>query len=208
MQFPHARLVPTVTVLFLLAMAQGCSTGMTPEECQVADWNLIGFEDGSAGRSMNQVSNHRQACAQVGVTPDLEAYRAGHNEGVRQWCNYNSGLNFGESGGNYEGVCPSDLEADFLSGYEKGREVYTARTRVNNLRNSIHSAERKISRLESEGEELENDIVEEEATAAQRSEYLGRLNDIGEEIAELAVEIAQLERDLAEAEVRLERVSY
>lgn len=206
--FPCSRIVLTATVLFLLALVQGCSTGLTPEDCQVADWRLIGFEDGSAGRSMNQVGNHRKACAQVGITPDLEAYRAGHNEGVRQWCNYNSGLSFGESGGNYEGVCPSDLEADFLAGYEQGREVYIARTRVNSLRSSIDSAERKISRLENEGDELEKDIVEEEATAAQRSEYLDRLDDIGEEIAELEVEIVELERDLAEAEVRLESVSY
>ncbi len=75
---PRAALAPAVVMLML---ASGCAT-MSEEECLVADWHAIGYEDGAAGLQVAQLGKRREACAEYGVRPDTAAYRAGRDEGL------------------------------------------------------------------------------------------------------------------------------
>ena len=50
-----------------------------------------------AGRSGEQIGRHRKACAEYGITPGLDAYRAGRAEGLREFCQPNNGYRAGVS---------------------------------------------------------------------------------------------------------------
>ena len=81
-----------LTVLALpVLFAGGCAT-MNKSECQTADWTMIGMEDGSRGRLSSYIGNHRSACAKFGITPDLDSYQSGHEQGVRHYCTGRNGF--------------------------------------------------------------------------------------------------------------------
>ena len=67
-----------LALLALLALASCAS--LSEEACRAGDWRGIGFRDGAAGRADSFVARHAKACADVGVTPDLDEWRAGRAE--------------------------------------------------------------------------------------------------------------------------------
>merc|ERR1711916_171837 len=69
----------------IIALLQGCAS-LSKEECLVADWQQIGFEDGSRGRDLLTLARHRKACAKAGITPDRAAYERGHRQGLLRYC--------------------------------------------------------------------------------------------------------------------------
>jgi len=104
---------PTRLAVVLLAFLGGCSS-MSKNECLVADWNSIGFEDGAAGRNAAYIGERRKACAKAGVAPDSKAYSAGYNKGILTFCNFARGRSAALSGSAPYEVCPSQSE------YQKG----------------------------------------------------------------------------------------
>ena len=191
-------------ILSFLCLGYACSTGMSKEECHLANWQQIGFEDGSVGRSMNYISRHRKSCAKAGIAPDFELYKKGHANGVRQWCNYDTGLNFGEKGRNYEGICPEDLEPAFLKGYDYGKSLFQAREKIKQIQINIDRIVNEIADIEDERVELSEFVVHQETTLQERMEAVSRLNDIPDEIDELESDMSGLERGLQRATRELE----
>ena len=63
-------------------LLQGCATTMNENECVHVDWRTVGYEDGARGEHAHRLVLHRNACAELSVTPDLEAYQAGLREGL------------------------------------------------------------------------------------------------------------------------------
>ncbi|MEZ5893062.1 MAG: DUF2799 domain-containing protein [Parvularculaceae bacterium] len=62
----------------LAVMLGGCAGGLSKEECLVADWRAIGYEDGARGAPASAVSSHRQACARKPASrPTCAGYLAG-----------------------------------------------------------------------------------------------------------------------------------
>ena len=106
-------------VLFGTLLASACSTKMTKDECRTVDWRTVGYEDGVAGRSGDRIGEHRRACAEHGVTPDLNAYLAGRDAGLREYCQPHNGYRAGVNGNTYYDTCPADLAAAFEAGQER-----------------------------------------------------------------------------------------
>ena len=136
----------------LLAALCGCAT-LSPEECQHADWRAIGYEDGVQGRDLGMLGKHRQACAKVGVTPDLGAYQAGRSEGVRVFCQPANAYQQGRQGYAYTGVCPADLERAFLASHGEGMVIFNLEFAVQqvvgeiaSINYAIEDAERRIAK--------------------------------------------------------------
>ncbi len=100
----------------------GCAS-LNENECVTADWQSIGFQDGAQGQPVSASSRHRKACAKHGVTLDQYAYLQGHEQGVRTFCRPGKGFSLGAGGSSYAGVCPADLEPQFLAEYQKGRHL-------------------------------------------------------------------------------------
>ena len=86
-----------------------CAAKMSKDECRTVDWRTVGYEDGVAGQPGDRIGEHRRACAEYGVTPDLNAYLAGRTAGLREYCQPHNGYRAGANGYTYFDTCPADL---------------------------------------------------------------------------------------------------
>lgn len=124
---------------------------MNKSDCLTADWQLIGFEDGSFGKNETQIAQHREECAEHGVTPNLATYRKGHFEGSKNFCTKSNGFAQGRQGKNYNRSCPQQYEEAFLTGFTDGQSLYALKKilrqdtqRLENTYSEIESLDRKI----------------------------------------------------------------
>jgi uncharacterized small protein (DUF1192 family) len=197
----------TTYALPLLAtvLVAGCaSSTLSKDECRTVDWRTIGYEDGVAGRSGEQIGRHRQACAEYGVTPDLDAYRAGRAEGLREFCQPNNGYRAGASGQVYYDSCPPELAPAFLAAYDEGRELYVRERRVTDADAAIAARRYEIARLEDSLLRRGFRVVDETATPEQRTQAVLDAKQAGERIGRLKAEITQLEKDRARYQQELD----
>ncbi len=125
----------------------GCAS-MSKDECRVVDWRTVGYEDGVAGRASDSIGRYRKACASAGVTPDLNAYRAGRAEGLREYCQPQNGFRTGAHGADYAGFCPADLAPAFTRAYESGLELHARKHRLNEAMAKLASTRSEIDSIE------------------------------------------------------------
>jgi Protein of unknown function (DUF2799) len=191
----------------LLAAASwlaACSATMSKDECRAVDWRTVGYEDGVAGYSGERIGQHRKACAEYGVTPDLNAYRAGRAEGLREYCQPHNGYRAGVSGAPYYDSCPPELAPAFVAAYQSGRELYVRERRVADADAAIAYRRREVARLESSVADRALTVMSETATADERAQAVLDTKHAAERIGRLKSEIATLERDRARYQQELE----
>ena len=140
----HVKLL--ASALLMLALS-GCAS-MNKAECLNVDWRTVGYEDGVAGRSGDRIGEHRRACAKHGVTPDLNAYQSGRDQGMREYCQPETGYQLGVNGYALKSYCPVELKEEFESAYHAGYELYAMRARVANAQNELDSAHREIAQID------------------------------------------------------------
>jgi hypothetical protein len=190
------RVLSLGAVAFVLA---GCS-GMSEQACVTADWRTVGFEDGTLGRSEASIGRYRQQCADHGVAPDLESYRAGHAEGVRIYCRESNGFAVGHSGATYQGVCPADLEPEFVAEYNAGRRLNELESALSSVDGRIAGNYRAQEGIKQELTDIGVRMIASDTTAEQRLAMVTRSADLGRRFGELTNEIEHLQRDRALAE--------
>lgn len=169
----------------------GCAS-MNADECAVSDWRAIGYEDGSQGYTAARLGNHRKACAKHGVAPDFQAYQAGRDQGLRQYCRPSRGFNLGTSGSRYNGVCPVDLEPGFVEAFNSGHRLYNLRSSVRSASNQINARQAELERGEERTVAAGIELVAPETTTENRILLLAELKDISERKGELEAEIVAL----------------
>jgi hypothetical protein len=175
-------------------MLGGCAT-MNEQECLVSDWRTVGFEDGAFGRPMTTIGNYRQACAKHGVSPDLESYRSGHADGVQNFCQPVQGFNYGRSGGTYQGVCPAELEGDFVPAYNDGRHLYDLESAVRNTDSQIAQRKRALANIKEALIATEAALIREGSSAEERLTLLAETKELARQHGVIEAEIVELERD-------------
>jgi hypothetical protein len=190
------RVLSLAAVAYLVA---GCS-GMSEQACVTADWRTIGFEDGTTGRSEATIGRYRQQCADHGVAPDLDRYRAGHADGVRVYCRESNGFAVGHSGATYQGVCPADLEAAFVAEYNAGRHLNELESALASVDSRIAGNYRAQENIKQELTDIAAKMIATDTTPEQRVAMVTRSADLGRRFGELSNEIRDLERDRALAE--------
>jgi hypothetical protein len=190
----------------LLALLQGCAT-LNKDECMLADWRLIGYQDGVAGKPATQVGDYREDCAKHAVVPDLDAYRAGRREGLQQYCTASNGYRLGNAGRGYAAVCPVSLEGHFRDGYNSGRELYLARSAVNKTHSHINQRKQMLSNLEDNRAEKLAALIADGIKADQRVMIVYELNELQQEMNSVEDEIVELEYDLEDQQARLDHLS-
>ena len=114
----------------------GCAT-MNEAECVTGNWYAVGLEDGSRGEQMDRLGRHREACAKFGISPNVDRYRQGREEGLNNYCRESAGFYHGKSGHTYRGVCPPHLEHEFLVGYEAGQNLFGIHQQINHYSDAI-----------------------------------------------------------------------
>jgi hypothetical protein len=182
----------------------GCSA-MGRSECEVSDWRSVGFEDGARGASVARIGDYRKACAKHGVTPDLEAYRAGYAQGVETYCRAANGFNLGSSGGAYGGMCPGELEGEFLSGYQTGRQLYELNAAVSVVSSQIAGKRHTLSEVREAQSEKEAALLDKDTPDNDRVILANDLYQLGRRQGVLESEIGALQRELGARQEELDK---
>ena len=190
-----------LSIISLLGLS-GCAT-MSADECAMSDWHTIGFEDGARGYTAEQLGNRRKACAKHGVALDFEAYQAGREQGLRQYCQPSRGFSLGTSGARYNGVCPDYMGVEFLNAYHSGHQLYTLRSRVNSATNQINAKEHQLDDVRVRIRNAEAALISADTTIEDRVLLLADLKELSERTGRLDAEIAELIEERAISEQQL-----
>jgi hypothetical protein len=178
---------------------------MNKEECQTADWRTVGFHDAAAGRTADTINDHRQACAEYGVAPNLDRYLEGRKAGLKEYCRASRGYQEGLSGHEYGGVCPSNLEKDFKAGYEAGRRIFAIEDQARDQERALRDRERQLKTARKKADEAQSVIVSSNDANARARALLDlqsrnrERSDLEREIDFLSRDIQRLRRDAAQA---------
>jgi len=193
--------------LALALAVSACASGLSKDECRLADWRTIGYEDGARGVSQSRIGEHRKACADHGVAPDLDAYRSGWQEGVQGYCQPGNGYRLGRSGSHYGGVCPAALEPAFLQAYGHGREIHSLEYEVKRLQRTLNHKHSRMADIEVEMRDTGIDLVAADMTTEERVVLLDELRKLEAERSATRAEIPHLEAELEQHRQRLAVVS-
>ena len=183
----------------------GCAT-LSESQCLASDWQTVGYRDGMSGIQSSQLLKHQHACVKHGIVPDRNAYLAGWEEGVAQYCQPNNGFNAGERGTSYSNVCPDNLKDSFYEAYQDGRRLFLAHSEINNLSRSISQKEYRLKQIKSQITSTEVRLVDDATPAIQRRELLEITKDLAQEQGRLQAEIQDLTVDVAVKTERLQRL--
>jgi len=181
-----------IGVAALVALSGCAGNGMDEAECSVADWRAIGYEDGAAGQDMSALSSRRKACAEHGVAIDFNSYQSGRSEGLALFCRPANGYNYGSLGQRYNGVCPPDLEKEFLSSYQDGYGLYQRQA-------ALDAITRELMQKQARANEIERLLANKTSTLAG-----GLLAP--EQLAGAAVELKQLAEERSRLSGEIERL--
>jgi len=180
----------------LSLMAGGCAT-LDKSECRQADWTIIGLEDGARGRPVSYIGNHRKACAEYGVKPDLALYQRGHADGLKQFCTADNGFSLGRAGRTYNNVCPPDLNGQFLAGYETGRELHALSSDINRMQNDVRNMQTELDGSTKRQQNLENLLVSGTISASTRKSLLDQVKQMQTNNTALEISIRETELEAA-----------
>jgi hypothetical protein len=141
------------------------------------------------------------------VVPDLDAYQAGRAEGLTEYCVADNGYRLGSAGRSFSPVCPSHLEADFRAAYDRGREIYLARSAVKSTRTRIYNQQQALQNLEEDKGMKLAELISEGMKAEQRVLILYEITEIEQEMHSVEDEIAVLEDDLDDQQAHLDSLT-
>jgi hypothetical protein len=190
------RRLPATMVLLALG---GCA-GMGAEECRIADWRAIGYEDGVQGRDAASFGAHRKACAEHGVSADLDAWLGGRSEGLEQFCRPQNGYRLGTQGNAYAGVCPLALEAGFVAAHAEGYGLYQREAALKELGKQLHYSRRRAEEIEYLLADRTALLIAPALEPSARASLAIELKQLAQERIRLEQSIDQLEHDYAAAE--------
>jgi hypothetical protein len=172
-------LAPLVVLGALLS--SGCAS-LSENECRAADWESIGYQDGSRGHDAGRIGSHSEACTEYGIRPDRELYEEGRLRGLELFCTGPNGVRLGRQGYAYSGVCPLSLQGEFVRGYEIGRE--------------LHDLDAHMQKLQSEVQRVQNELKREDPALSERDRdyLLHRLRELEREYGRSQADLRDMER--------------
>jgi hypothetical protein len=196
----HWQILTVGASLFSLI---GCA-GMSANECELADWQAVGYEDGVQGRSSDKFGSYRKNCAKHEVAPDFQTYQSGREAGLREYCQPTRGFREGSRGAKYVGVCPTDLETDFLESYNDGRTLYELEHAVSSAKRQIDHRKSRMKDIESELAQIMATLLIDDAPGEERAALLVETKQLAEERMSLANEVENLQQQLYESQEELD----
>lgn len=179
------KILKIFSVVAISGLLLSCAT-MSKDECRHADWYLKGLEDGNKGYSESRIVEHGKACARVSVSPDVKDYSDGHKKGARLYCVPEKGYSEGRNGSTYNGICPPELENNFLRAYRDGKELYTIQRNMDSLATELNSNELRINNNYDQMAQLKRDIVNSD-DPKERNNKMHRIDELQDEINDLLI---------------------
>ena len=196
MAMPGSGSTRLIVIAALALAVQGCAS-MSKNECVTADWYAIGYESGIRGEREAQIAEHRKACAEHGVTPDLARFMAGRDAGLERFCEPRNGYRLGRAGTGYAGVCPQQLESGFMQAYGAGREIYDVQQNINRLGRRIDARQAELKRLNEDIADKQVELIRAGTTPPRRALLLSQMLELQQAVKSVEADIydARVDRD-------------
>lgn len=83
-----------------------------------------GVADGKAGLPESNAMKRQEVCLKNGMQLNLSQYQGGYQQGLTQFCTFQTGYNIAASGHKAPQVCPAPLDQKFMQGWAQGRDSY------------------------------------------------------------------------------------
>lgn len=148
--------------LVLCLIVSGCAS-LSKEECANANWDAIGYQDGSRGKPAGRFNTHQKACAGHGYKASFAEYKNGHLRGLKEvFCKPRNGYQLGLRGSGYKNVCPSELEQAFLAAYHHGRDIHEAQRSYTNLNQQLSRLKTELTEVDERLAALRHEIREDD----------------------------------------------
>jgi hypothetical protein len=195
MRICRSKLLAIISVVAVATILEGCSS-MSVNECLATDWRTVGYEDGVVGYSGNRIGKYRKSCGEHGISPDLNAYQLGRDQGLLEYCKPLNGFRTGARGNSYNGVCPAELDREFMDAYQSGRQLYTLRSRVGSTSNAINSMHSELVQIDKNIVSVGVKILDPSITHEHRAELLVDSKQMAERRGEIKARLPQLEGEL------------
>lgn len=100
-----------------------CAT-MNKDECLVADWQAVGYQQGLKGQNAGSFEKYQKSCAKHQISADFSAFKQGHAQGINDYCTFEQGLTLGKNGHQSNNLCTYKKFPDFAEGYDSGISQY------------------------------------------------------------------------------------
>ncbi len=184
-------------LLLLCAMALAGCAAMNQRECQLGDWHTAGFDDGAKGLPVTRIADYSKACSKYGISPDLASYRSGYDQGLETYCREGNGFVVGSTGAPYNGVCPSNLEPQFMQGFRVGRQLFEMQASVNDLQGQISAHEYSLRETSEQLAAAEAAVISDNTPSDQRAALLLKIAELSQQQGALRAQITELQRSLA-----------
>lgn len=187
------------TVLVGASMGLSACATMSEEECQTADWRVVGFDDAARGYEDKRIREHAEACASAKVRVDFTAYQAGYEQGLQRFCTASNGFNVGESAKAHPQQCHSANYSKFVAGYMLGVEARALNQERSSLNKQIDEQEKQVASLQTAIDQADeiltqpNSTREDKRSAQERKKSLSSLLlRIKSELQDLDLQTRQL----------------
>lgn len=121
---------------FLGVFVAACAT-LDAKECQTANWQTLGLQDGENGRLQSRIEKHEKACAKHKLGVNKSAYAAGWQQGIARFCTPQNGFTLGRQRGLYRESCPASLAGPFVAAYVPALRLSRAESEVRGLEHDL-----------------------------------------------------------------------
>lgn len=192
----YALILTLPLVLFL----SGCAKMMNENECVAADWRSVGFSDGTQGRAQDWLGKRAEACAEYGVTPNMDQYLMGRDQGLVNYCQPRRGFDVGLRGQVYENVCPQNLAGPFLAGLQDGSGLRGREQRVSDIDNSLSTAHHDLDQIEQDIAAHTTGLLDGNLTTEERVQFALDIKNWAEEMGAIRANIPAMEAELVAAQ--------
>ena len=116
---------------------------LSEDQCRNADWQEIGRQDGTNGRTPDFIEQHAKACNQYGIAPVRAEWEKGRQQGLPLYCRPARAWEEGADGRRLSPVCPKEQLAELERANFRGLTYHR-------IGQDIAEAEREISRINAE----------------------------------------------------------
>lgn len=189
----------------IAVVVSGCAS-MNKEDCQGADWYLMGLKDGEKGKLVSKVADYQKQCGEFGVSPDLPQYNLGRDKGLLTYCTKDTGFNEGRRNSEYKGVCAAELQVIFMSGYVVGQKYYAVIDEINEFESTINKHNRKIKKNNQAIKNMKDMVRKSDNPAKTRQKLIGEVLAKNNDSVRLQTEIGFARQQLAVKKYQLEQL--
>lgn len=126
-----------------LLLIMSCAS-LSEDSCRAGDWGAIGFDDGKNGKLESYIYEHREACADYGIAPDVTTWLKTRIEGLKYYCTPESAYNVGRRGRDLSPVCEAN-QSDLRLANFYGQRYYEISEEIDDIDDEMDDILRKLS---------------------------------------------------------------